>query len=194
MYNLCIQRGGKRGVCKNSHSNSFCQQKSQAPLYKNYCIHCSKCCQTKIKQSHKNWEEKKKKTKQKKPRNCIFKKSPQQSNILSSFQTVSLYIAYLHIRPISLPRESVGKTGVRKPGRRQKRDDDKKVNITEGLCVDGDVPPYRILSYCTRVRNKVLGFHCFASSLPVMSSHVPRSKVDGSLVQMFLVFSCFAFT
>lgn len=193
MYNLCIQRGGKGG-CVKIHIQIHSVSKNLKPL-------CTRIIAftvlNAVKQKSNNRTKtgkKKKKTKQKKPRNCIFKKSPQQSNILSSFQTVSLYIAYLHIRPISLPRESVGKTGVRKPGRRQKRDDDKKVNITEGLCVDGDVPPYRILSYCTRVRNKVLGFHCFASSLPVMSSHVPRSKVDGSLVQMFLVFSCFAFT
>lgn len=59
-----------------------------------------------------------------------------------------LYITYLHIRPIFFfPIEFVVKEGFGEPGRHTGDDGgDKKINITDGLCLDGDVPPYRILS------------------------------------------------
>lgn len=134
-----------------------------------------------------------KKTKQKNPETAYLKSHHNNPIYYHPFRQF-LFISHIYILGQFLSPENLwGKQGSGSQAE-DRKDDDKKVNITEGLCVDGGVPPYRILSYCTRVRNKVLGFHCFASSLPVMSSHVPRSKVDGSLVQMFLVFSCFAFT
>lgn len=81
------------------------------------------------------------------------------------------------------------KKKVGKPGRHEgdDDDDDEKVNITDGLCLDGDVPPYRILpSVHESGTSSELSLQL---SLSVMSSHVPWSKVSGSLVQMFQVFT-----
>lgn len=50
------------------------------------------------------------------------------------------------MRPIYFSKQFVGKKKVGEPGRHKGDDDDKKVNITGGLCLEGDVPPYRILS------------------------------------------------
>lgn len=104
-----LEGGKKQGVCKNSHSNSFCQQKSQAPLYKNYCIHCSKCCQTKIKQSHKNWEEKK--TKQKTPETAYLKSHHNNPIYYHPFRQF-LFISHIYILGQFLSPENLwGKQG-----------------------------------------------------------------------------------
>lgn len=93
-----------------------------------------------------------------------------------------LYITYVHIRPICFLKNLLKKK-VGEPGRRKGEDDDKKVHIT-----DGGVPPCRILSSVHVSGTSPQLSPPRASSLSVMSSHVPWSKVDGSLVQMFPVF------
>lgn len=89
------------------------------------------------KQSHKEMK--------RKTDNCIFKNHHNNPIYYHPFRLI-LYTSYLHIRPIFFSLKNLLKKKVREPGRHKGEDDDKKVNITDGLCRDGDVPPYRILS------------------------------------------------
>lgn len=80
-------------------------------------------------------------------KNCIFKNHHNIPIYYHPFRHF-LYITYLHIRPNFFPKEFVEKEGrgARQTNKGDDDDDDKKVNLTDGLCLDGDVPPYRILS------------------------------------------------
>ena len=70
--------------------------------------------------------------------------------VTTKIQYITIILEIFFIEHIYIPGQFPSyticqKRRVREPGG-NKGDDDKKVNITDGLCVDGDVPPYRILS------------------------------------------------
>lgn len=141
MYNLCNlwKTGGLGGgniVKKKNHIHSF--SKISSPFVQNYCIHCSICFHT---------QKKKEKSQTENNKNCIFKNHHNIPIYYHPFRHF-LYITYLHIRPNFFPKEFVEKEGrgARQTNKGDDDDDDKKVNLTDGLCLDGDVPPYRILS------------------------------------------------
>lgn len=98
-----------------------------------------------------------------------------------------LYITYLHIRPIVF--KGFVEKKYSEPGRHKgvddDDDDDRGLILQVGLCLDSDVPPYRILSSVhvsgTSPELSLLRFltHEFRCAME-------QGQVNGSLVQMFL--------